>query len=82
MAKYRKKPVVREATQWFPGKDVPGVIDLGAAVEGGPAEWAVRTAQGKLVTLTRGDYVVTEPDGSGHYPVKPEIFESEHEPLE
>ena len=25
MAKYRKRPVVVEAEQWWPGKDVPGV---------------------------------------------------------
>lgn len=27
MAKFRKKPVIIEAEQWFEGREVPGVID-------------------------------------------------------
>jgi hypothetical protein len=77
MAQFRKRPVVVEAEQWFPGKDVPGVIDLrNEKVEEG---WGVMTAHGQIAILAAGDYVVAEPGGRGHYPVEADIFETTYE---
>lgn len=36
----------------------------------------VRTAQGQDVMIRRGEWIVREPDGSGHYPIKDEIFKA------
>lgn len=40
----------------------------------------VMTTHGCPVTIVPGDYVILEPDGNGHYPCKPEIFEKRWEP--
>jgi len=90
--KYRKKPV--EVEQWFPGKDVPGVFlhQPPDAIIGGrghgeqrfPQEPypAVITAHGQVTPVVAGDWIIAEPDGRGHYPVKPDIFEATYEVVE
>ena len=47
MAKYRKKPVVVEATQWFPGVAVPGVTEKGTEIH--------YSDDGRLYYVTRGN---------------------------
>lgn len=84
--KYRKKPVVIEATQWFKMGDHPAVIPLGftkamqiglalgAASEGIPPSklgW-VPTLEGGHVVCP-GDWIITGVKGE-HYPCKPDIF--------
>jgi len=76
MAKYRKKPKIDEATQWFPGKYVEGVFSNGTGDEHGAY---VITIHGQRAYLAPGDFVVTEPDGIHHYPCKPDIFRDGHE---
>lgn len=80
--KYRSRPCEIEATQWFPGKQVPGVV-VGWPVEGTEYNWDphVVTIQGNRVLLTPGDYVCTEPDGIHHYPCSPAVFEKRWEPI-
>jgi hypothetical protein len=73
--KYRKKPVVVEATQWFKMGDHPAVIDT--AWHGHPA---VLTLEGHYV-VTPGDYIITGVKGE-HYPCKPDIFEMTYELVE
>jgi len=38
----------------------------------------VVTTQGHNVPLRPGDYIVTEPNGNGHYPCDPVVFENGH----
>lgn len=91
--KFRKRPVVVEAEQWFPGKDVEGVfMEKSVAHIGGRGHGAqtfpqipraaVRTIHGQVAYLESGDWVITEPDGIHHYPCKPEIFNNTYEPVE
>lgn len=68
--KYRKRPVIVEATRWFPGLAVPGVHDQG--YEGKP--YVVTIHQGQRAYLEPGDWVITEADGIHHYPCTPDVF--------
>lgn len=79
MAKYRKKPVIVEATQWFPGLDVAGVKP---PVEGTLPEFYVVTTHGQITWVAPGDWIITEPDGEHHYPCKPDIFEKSYDPID
>lgn len=88
MAKYRRKPKFVEAEQWFPGKEVKGVIldpahnanSPNAAPVVIPDQWYVETIHaGQRCYLEPGDYILPEPDGIHFYPVKAAIFEAEHE---
>jgi hypothetical protein len=80
MAKFRKKPVVIEASQWFKDGDHPAVIRKTApgrhADEGIP--W-VPTLEGGHV-VTPGDWIITGIQGE-HYPCKPDIFAATYEPV-
>jgi hypothetical protein len=82
--KFRKKPIEIEAEQWFPGKDVPGVMleeYEDAQSIGTCREYYVVTAHKQRVVLSRGDWVIPEPDGRGHYPVKDDIFRATYDPV-
>ena len=77
--KYRKKPVVVEATQWFKDGDHPAVR---------PSRFAqvtkrvgvIDTLEGEMV-VTPGDWIITGVKGE-HYPVKDEIFRETYEAAE
>jgi hypothetical protein len=60
--KYRKKPVVIEATQWFKMGDHPAVTDIGL----------IGTLEG-VMQVSPGDFIITGVRGE-HYPCKPDIF--------
>ena len=81
--KFRKKPVVIEATQWFKDGDHPGVLD-------GPLDrcpefiyehhgW-IQTLEGGHI-VRPGDYIITGVTGE-HYPCKSDIFEMTYERVE
>jgi len=73
--KYRKKPVVIEATQWFKIGDHPMVkkhFDSGMGY--------IDTLEGMMM-VTAGDYIITGVKGE-HYPCKPDIFEMTYERIE
>lgn len=72
--KYRKKPVVIEAEQWFPGKKIKGVYEE----ENGHAH--IVTLEGEL-TVSRGDFIIRGVNGE-LYPCKPDIFEKTYEMAE
>ena len=88
--KFRKTPVVIEATQWFKQGDHPAVAPL-------PFGWAIATAEGYpdyssddlgiIETLeghhqvAPGDWIITGVKGE-HYPCKPDIFEATYERVE
>jgi hypothetical protein len=84
--KYRKKPVVIEATQWFKMGDHPMVHKPTATVH---SEWErrqglpagsigeINTLEGSLL-VTPGDWIITGVKCE-HYPCKPDIFEMTYE---
>ena len=82
MAKFKKKPVVIEATQWFKHGDHPAVKTLT-----NPTTGQVMRIHGWIDTLegghiiTPGDWIITGVKGE-HYPCKPDIFEMTYEPVE
>lgn len=83
--KYRKKPVVIEATQWFKMGDHPKVTRLlrGDVVTNDFSEseegW-INTLEGGHI-VTPGDWIITGVKGE-HYPCKPDIFEMTYEVAE
>lgn len=74
--KFRKKPVVIEATQWFKDGDHPAVT---AYVWGEGCGWIMTLEGGHIVTP--GDWVITGVKGE-HYPCKPDIFAMTYELVE
>ena len=88
MAKFRKKPVVIEATQWFPGVFVEGVEmvtckDLPRSDPDYPClvgHPVVRTLEGDM-RVSPGDWIITGVKGE-LYPCKPDIFAATYEPVE
>jgi hypothetical protein len=79
VAKFRKKPVVIEATQWFKNGDHPAVrLSRFAQVSGRVG--VIDTLEGEMA-VTPGDWIITGVKGE-HYPCKPDIFEATYEKVE
>jgi hypothetical protein len=79
MAKYRKKPVVIEAVQWFPNSGIhhPGVW---CDHDGVDAERPyVITIHNQRAYLDPGDWILPEPKQGLFYPCKPDIFAATYE---
>ncbi len=77
MTKYRKKPIVIEATQWFKPGDHPAVImQYVPGYTEGDIPW-IKTLEGGHI-VTPGDWIITGIKGE-HYPCKPDIFEATYE---
>jgi hypothetical protein len=77
--KYRKKPVVIEAEQFFEhGTDgwPLGVYKDSAS----PTGFAIDTLEGSY-HVTEGDWIITGIKGE-KYPCKPDVFEATYEPAE
>lgn len=86
MAKFRKRPVIVEAWQWLPGKDVPGVqvetpSEAVVLIAGQVLRHYVVTAHGQRAYLSPGDWVLAEPGGRGFYPCQDDIFRATYEPV-
>ena len=75
--KFRKKPVVIEATQWFKHGDHPAVVE--ASLSGMPIFW-IDTLEGGHIVCP-GDWIITGVKGE-QYPCKPDIFEMTYEVAE
>lgn len=84
MSKFRKRPIVVEAEQWFPGRDVEGVMVCPLLHVDGPHAGApialVRTLEGEMQVLP-GDWIITGVAGE-RYPCKPAIFAETYEATE
>ena len=77
--KYRKKPIVIEATQ-FMENSVDG-WPLGVYKDSEKSTgYAIDTLEGAY-TVTPGDWIITGIKGE-KYPCKPDIFEATYEPVE
>lgn len=88
MAKYKKKPLIIEAKQWFKPGDhemvlhpIPEHVPMGSStgevtVSGGLCVHlnmgAIKTLEGWHL-VTPGDFIITGVKGE-HYPCKPDIF--------
>ncbi len=72
--KYRKKPVVIEATQWFKMGDHSAVVYNHNSVP------TIKTLEGEHVVIP-GDWIITGVKGE-HYPCKPDIFAMTYEVAE
>ncbi|MEA2722609.1 MAG: hypothetical protein QOH59_380 [Gemmatimonadales bacterium] len=86
MPRFRKKPVVIEATQWWPGTAVDGVLDLTQAQnitrDGQPMQAGayVETLEGPM-KVSPGDWIITDVAGE-KYPCKDEIFRQTYDLVE
>lgn len=80
MPKFRKKPVIIEAEQFNPPKQIPkGVINV---YEGdGHYVGEVTTIHGQKTVVISGDWIIPEPMPGRYYPCKPDIFEKTYEPI-
>jgi hypothetical protein len=74
MAKYRKKPVIIEAFQWFKHGDSEIV-----EIYDGDVGW-IETLEGGH-KVNPGDWIITGINGE-HYSCKPDIFEKTYEKVE
>lgn len=91
MAKYRKRPIVVEAVQWFKEGDHPAVQQADPRSSfvccdhcGHPYTdhgW-IRTPQGGHIVCP-GDWIIAEMNlDYGHYPCKPDVFQATYEPVD
>ncbi len=91
--KFRKKPIVVEAEQWFPDRSVRGITPfrqldpkqrdalLVILPEGELSQFAwCPTLEGGHI-VSRGDWIITGVHGE-KYPCKPDVFEETYEPVE
>lgn len=85
MTKYRKRPIVIEATQFFyGGPKVPGVFYPPISNDGKTyiGDAYVVTIHNQRAYLENGDWVITEPNGENHYPCRPDIFANIYEAVD
>ncbi len=85
--KFRKKPVVIEATQWdgtyLAAKQIEAMLGLNTlGMTSHPPSncvtwWKIGTLEGGHI-VTPGDWIITGVKGE-HYPCKPDIFEMTYE---
>ena len=79
MAKYRKKPVVIDAVQWFKDGDHPAVIEHVHTIwdKEVPVQinrfYSIGSLEGPM-RVSPGDWIITGVKGE-HYPCKPDIFD-------
>lgn len=81
LTKFRKKPVVIEAVQWFKMGDHPAVKmtpDYLANGSRGEESPGIETLEGKL-RVSVGDWIITGVNGE-HYACKPDIFAKTYGP--
>jgi len=84
MAKYKKKPIIVEAEQWFPYQPVDGVIYPLPDDNGVIGFHEVHGSCGVISTLegshivSPGDWIIIGAMGE-KYPCKPDIFEMTYE---
>jgi hypothetical protein len=86
--KFRKKPVVIEATQWFKDGDHPAVVlrdsyeqrKISPGITYVTKVPVIKTLEGEHI-VTPGDWIITGVKGE-HYPCKPDIFEATYEKVE
>jgi hypothetical protein len=78
--KFRKKPIIIEAEQFWPGVEPwpDGVYE--SYLSGNPESYVITTLEGNM-NVTPGDWIITGVKGE-KYPCKPDIFEATYEKVE
>ena len=82
MGRYRKKPVVVKAEQFFPNKK-PWPEGLESNWDNHPTtsgKVTIQTLEGRM-EVSPGDWIITGVKGE-RYPCKPDIFEATYEPVD
>ena len=91
--KFRKKPVVIDAVQWFKHGDHPGVRQIsdsddmyftgmgGATLINRDSYGVIGTLESPNHLVSPGDYIIRGVKGE-FYPCKPDIFHTTYEPVE
>ena len=78
--KFRIKPIVIEAEQWFEGKEIDGV-KLGITINSLTGNYVkahmIETLEGTMI-VSPGDWIITGVNGE-IYPCKPDIFKKTYE---
>lgn len=77
--KFRKKPVVIDAVQWFPGIRIDGVMEKPYRDAGIVFPASIRTLEG-YHGVSPGDWIITGIKGE-KYPCKPDVFEKTYDPV-
>ena len=72
--KFRKKPIIIDAVQWFPGSRHPYVIVAG------PDAPYIDTFEGKM-KVSPGDWIIMGVEGE-MYPCKDSVFQATYERVE
>ena len=83
MPKFRKKPIVVEAEQWFGLGGAKGLCFCdfdGSKHFGMPHVHTIHNDQ--VIEVEVDDWILPEPDGIHYYPVKPDIFAETYEPVD
>ena len=76
--KFRKRPVVVDAVQWFKLGDHPAVRQLTYYNDGTPQLGYIDTLEGSL-RVNPGDWIIAGVAGE-HYACRPDIFYLTYEP--
>lgn len=79
MPKYRKRPVVIDAEQWFVSQDpdtYPECVRWDTRIN----DYVIDTLEGAM-HVSNGDWIITGVVGE-NYPCKPDIFEATYELVE
>ena len=81
MQKFRRKPPIVEAEQFFPDeKPWPkGVEENTHSISKLHLGWILQTPEGGY-TISPGDWVITDAEGELHY-CKRDVFEATYEPI-
>ena len=81
MGKYKKKPIVIEAKQWFPGKEIEGVFtrlkNFDIDIDVHPY---IDTLEGRM-KVSPGDWIIKGVKGE-LYPCKDDIFQMTYEKVD
>jgi hypothetical protein len=77
VAKFRKKPIVIEAEQWFPDPNIFFGYDR-FGVEYTVLDRSIQTLEGPM-KVSPGDWIITGVKGE-KYPCKPDIFALTYDP--
>lgn len=78
--KFRKKPVVIEAKQFFGDPNLQECLDwIGGNCGGDDTRIVIQTLEGDM-TASKGDWIIRGVKGE-FYPCKPDIFEATYEPV-
>lgn len=80
--KFRKKPIIVEAEQWFPEKEIEGIINHIVYQNGIiPVYYGtIKTLEGDM-RVEFGDWIITGVNGE-KYPCKPDIFQKTYDLVE